>query len=281
MLAFGLMLSDKHLEPTQHLRQALGYLVTPVQWISSIPARIGGWAGNTARSHASLLDENATLRTEALILQQKVQQMAAMSAENNRLRELLNTSEQMDDEVLVAEMIGVDPDPYTHHIIVNKGEQDGVYKGQPVLDAQGLMGQVIEVLPYTSRVILIADSNHAIPVQVNRNGVRAIAVGSGQLSELVLIYVPDTADIKAGDLLVSSGLGNRFPQGYPVGVIKSVEHDPGEPFAIVSAEPSAHLDRSRHLLLVFSQDSQLPEPNVLPAESVPEETPAPEREVAP
>jgi len=162
---------------------------------------------------------------------------------------------------------------------VNKGELDGVYKGQPVLDAQGLMGQVIEVLPYTSRVILIADSNHAIPVQVNRNGVRAIAVGSGQLNELVLIYVPDTADIKAGDMLVSSGLGNRFPQGYPVGVIKSVEHDPGEPFAIVSAEPSAYLDRSRHLLLVFSQDSHLPEPNVLPTEAAPEEKPVPETEV--
>jgi len=279
MLAFGLMLSDKHLEPIQYLRQGLGYLVTPVQWISSIPARVGGWAGNTARSHASLLEENATLKTEALILQQKVQQMAAMSAENNRLRELLNTSEQMDDEVLVAEMIGVDPDPYTHHIIVNKGELDGVYKGQPVLDAQGLMGQVIEVLPYTSRVILIADSNHAIPVQVNRNGVRAIAVGSGQLNELVLIYVPDTADIKAGDMLVSSGLGSRFPRGYPVGVIKSVEHDPGEPFAIVSAEPSAYLDRSRHLLLVFSQDSHLPEPNVLPTEAAPEEKPVPETEV--
>lgn len=242
------------------MRNVLGIFVTPVQWISSLPGRFGGWAGDTARSHSTLLAENETLKSESLILQQKVQQMASLRAENNRLRELLNTSEQMDDEVLVAEMIGVDPDPYTHHIIVNKGANDGVFRGQPVLDAQGLMGQVIEVLPYTSRVILVADSNHAIPVQVNRNGVRAIAVGAGQLNELVLIYVPDTADIKEGDLLVSSGLGKRFPQGYPVGKIKSVEHDPGEPFAIVSAEPSAHLDRSRHVLLVFSQDSRLPVP---------------------
>lgn len=263
IFALGLMLSDKHLQPTQHVRDVLGYFITPVQWISSLPGRFGGWAGDTARSHSTLLAENSSLKGEALILRQKVQQMATLRAENNRLRELLNTSEQMDDDVLVAEMIGVDPDPYTHHIIVNKGVNDGVYTGQPVLDAQGLMGQVIEVLPFTSRVILVADSNHAIPVQVNRNGVRAIAVGAGQLSELVLIYVPDTADIKEGDLLVSSGLGKRFPQGYPVGKIKSVEHDPGEPFAIVTAEPSALLDRSRHVLLVFSKGSHLPKPTKL------------------
>jgi rod shape-determining protein MreC len=130
------------------------------------------------------------------------------------------------------------------------------------------MGQVIEVLPYTSRVLLLADSNHAIPVLVNRNCLRAIAVGSGHLDELVLIYVPDTADIKEGDLLVSSGLGSRYPRGYPVGTITKVEHDPGEPFAIVSARPSAQLDRSRYVLLVFSKGSELPK-SQMPSEVQP------------
>ncbi len=258
LLSVSLMLADRYLAPTSAVRSTLGYLVVPVQWVSSIPGRLGLWAEESAMSHSSLLEDNNRLRLESLVLKQKVQQMIALRAENNRLRELLNTSEQLDDKILVAEVIGVDPDPYTHHIIINKGSSHGVFVGQPILDAQGLMGQVIEVLPFTSRVLLVADSNHAIPVQVNRNGVRAIAVGSGRLDELNLVYVPDTADIKVGDQLVSSGLGSRYPKGYPLGQIIQVEHDPGQPFAQVMAKPSAYLDRSRYVLLVFSMESELP-----------------------
>jgi len=259
ILSIGLMLADKYFEPMQHVRSTLGYLITPVQWVAGVPGQLGVWAESSAVSRASLQEENDRLRNESLVLKQKVQQMVSLRAENNRLRELLNASELLDDKVQVAELIGVDPDPYTHHIIINKGEQHGVFVGQPILDAQGLMGQVIEVLPYTARVLLLADSNHAIPVLVNRNGIRAIAVGSGRLDELALIYVPDTADIQEGDLLVSSGLGSRYPRGYPVGTITKVAHDPGEPFAIVSAKPQAQLDRSRYVLLVFSRESKLPE----------------------
>lgn len=261
-LSVGLMFLDKHFDHFNAVRNALGYFIAPVQWVSSAPSQLGNWAEESAVSRATLQQENDRLRNESLILTQKVQQMVSLLAENNRLRELLNASEQLDDSVLVAELIGVDPDPYTHHIIINKGQSSGVFVGQPILDSQGLMGQVIEVLPYTSRVLLIADSNHAIPVQVNRNGVRAIAVGSGKLDQLQLIYVPDTADIKLGDQLVSSGLGSRYPKGYPVGEIVSIEHDPGEPFAFVIAKPAAHLDRSRHVLLVFSSNSRLPEAQV-------------------
>ena len=258
-LSVALMLADQFLSPTVHLRSLLGVFITPVQWVSSLPGQLGGWAEGTAVSRSTLLEENKRLSHEALILKQKVQQMVALRAENNRFRELLNASEQLDDKVLVAELIGVDPDPYTHHIILNKGSEHGVFVGQPILDAQGLMGQVIDVLPYTSRVLLVADSNHAIPVQVNRNGVRAIAVGSGKLDELALIYVPDTADIKEGDQLVSSGLGSRYPKGYPLGEITTIEHDPGEPFAFVKAKPAAYLDRSRYVLMVFSKASELPD----------------------
>lgn len=272
LISIALMSADKYLEPVHHVRSLLGYLVTPVQWVSGVPGQLGVWAEKSAVSRSSLQEENGRLRNESLVLKQKVQQMVSLRAENNRLRELLNASELLDDKVQVAELIGVDPDPYTHHIIINKGEKHGVFVGQPILDDQGLMGQVIEVLPYTSRVLLLADSNHAIPVLVNRNGIRAIAVGAGRLDELVLIYVPDTADLKQGDLLVSSGLGSRYPRGYPVGTITKVEHDPGEPFAIVSAKPSAQLDRSRYVLLVFSKDSQLPEPQ-LATESEPEMQP--------
>lgn len=261
-LSVGLMFLDKHFDHFSAVRSALGYFISPVQWVASAPSQLGNWAEASAVSRSTLQQENDRLRNESLILTQKVQQMVSLLAENNRLRELLNASEQLDDSVLVAELIGVDPDPYTHHIIINKGQTSGVFVGQPILDSQGLMGQVIEVLPYTSRVLLIADSNHAIPVQVNRNGVRAIAVGSGKLDELQLIYVPDTADIKLGDQLVSSGLGSRYPKGYPVGEIVSIEHDPGEPFAFVKAKPAAYLDRSRHVLLVFSPNSRLPDVQV-------------------
>lgn len=130
--------------------------------------------------------------------------------------------------------------------------------GQPVLDARGLMGQVVELMPYTSRVLLLTDTTHSIPVQVNRNGLRAIASGTGNPERLELRHVADTADIKVGDLLVSSGLGQRFPAGYPVATVKEVIHDSGQPFAIVRAVPTAALNRSRYLLLVFS-DSRTPE----------------------
>jgi rod shape-determining protein MreC len=133
-----------------------------------------------------------------------------------------------------------------------------VVLGQPVLDARGLMGQVVELMPYTSRVLLLTDTTHSIPVQVNRNGLRAIASGTGNPERLELRHVADTADIKEGDLLVSSGLGQRFPAGYPVATVKEVIHDSGQPFAIVRAVPTAALNRSRYLLLVFS-DTRTPE----------------------
>ena len=187
--------------------------------------------------------------------------MAALTAENNRLRDLLGSAAKLQDNVLVAELIGVDPDPERHEVIIDKGTSSGVFVGQPLLDAQGLMGQVIEISPYTSRVLLVSDQTHSVPVQVNRSNLRLIARGSGVTRQLELLHVQDTADIRVGDLLVSSGLGDRFPVGYPVGLVNKVEHDPGQPFALVTAIPSARLDRSRHVLLVFADDSLTGAPN--------------------
>lgn len=165
--------------------------------------------------------------------------------------------------------------------MIDKGENDGVFVGQPVLDASGLMGQVVEVMPYTARVLLLTDTTHSIPVQVNRNGLRAIAVGTGNPERLELRYVADTADIKEGDLLVSSGLGQRFPAGYPVATVKEVIHDSGQPFAVVRAVPTAKMNRSRYVLLVFS-DSRTPEQRANDAAEAQEEAdkkapPAPRR----
>ncbi len=204
-------------------------------------------------SRRALLEQNAGQRTELLILKGKLQKMAGMAAENVRLRELLNSSTVLDSSVLVAELISISPDPRSHQIVLNKGSRDGVYLGQAVLDSEGLMGQIIDVGPNISRALLISDSSHALPVQINRNGVRSVAAGTGLLHELELRHVAATTDIKVGDLLVSSGLGRRFPVGYPVADVTEVVLDPGQPFAIVKAMPRAQLNRSRHVLLVFTE----------------------------
>lgn len=233
------------------VRQQLNFLTTPFYQVTDIPRRISEWGGDALASQKDLKAENDLLRTELLIHQRKLQQMAALAAENVRLRQLLNATDMLQDKVLIAELISISPNPLSHLIVINRGSRDGIYEGQPVLDAFGLMGQVIAVDEYTSRVMLISDPTHAIPVQVNRNGVRAIAEGTGDLNQLNLRHVSINADIREGDLLVSSGLGERFPVGYPVAQVEQVVRNSGQAFARVIARPMARLDRSRHVLLVF------------------------------
>ena len=233
------------------VRQQLNFLTVPFYQITDIPRRVSEWQGDAFVSQVDLRAENERLKTESLIHQRKLQQMAALAAENVRLRQLLNATDMLQDKVLVAELIGVSPNPLSHTVIINRGSREGVYEGQPVLDAFGLMGQVIEVDRDSCRVLLISDPTHAIPVQVNRNGVRAIAEGTGDLNRLNLRHVSINADIREGDLLVSSGLGDRFPVGYPVAEVEQVVRNSGQAFARVIARPMARLDRSRHVLLVF------------------------------
>ena len=235
-------------------RAVLSAIALPFYWVVDLPARLTSWGRENLVSRDTLVEENSRLRAESLLLEAQVQQMAALRAENVRLRALLNSSALLQDDVLVAELIGISPDPARHLVLLNTGSADGVFLGQPLIDAQGLMGQVIEVAPNSSRVLLITDATHAIPVQVNRNGFRAIAEGVGRLDSLELRHVASTADIQVGDLLVSSGLGGRFPVGYPVAVVIEVMRDPGLAFARVRAEPSAALNRSRHVLLVFTRN---------------------------
>ena len=253
VLSLVLLALDHYSTRLDSTRSVIGVLVTPVVVIADYPSRaVMGLQENFA-SRAAMREQIAQMAQEQLLLMAKTEKMASLTAENNRLRNLLGSAAKLQDNVLVAELIGVDPDPERHEVIIDKGSYSGVFIGQPLLDAEGLMGQVIEVGVYTSRVLLITDESHGVPVQVNRNNLRLIAQGTGAKGLLELVHVPDTADIKEGDLLVSSGLGDRFPAGYPVGVVNRVVHDPGEPFAVVTAVPSAFLARSRHVLLVFSE----------------------------
>ncbi|UZE26426.1 rod shape-determining protein MreC [Pseudomonas sp. B21-056] len=258
VLSVALMVVDARFTLLKPVRSQMSLVLMESYWITDLPQRLWQGVASQFGSRTELVAENEKLKTENLLLQGRLQKLAALTEQNVRLRELLNSSALVNEKVEVAELIGMDPNPFTHRIVINKGERDGVVLGQPVLDARGLMGQVVELMPYTSRVLLLTDTTHSIPVQVNRNGLRAIASGTGNPERLELRHVADTADIKEGDLLVSSGLGQRFPAGYPVATVKEVIHDSGQPFAIVRAVPTAALNRSRYLLLVFS-DNRTPE----------------------
>lgn len=247
------MVVGRYTQWLEPVRNKLDLFVIPFYWVTDIPDRVGEWVDTNFVSRNELLEENTSLKNQLRVQEARLQQMAALVAENVHLHQLMNSSEILQDRVLAAEMIGVSPDPTEHKVIVNKGSRDGVYLGQPVLDAYGLMGQVISVTPISSQVLLITDNSHAIPVQITRNNLRTIADGIGDLYTLKLRYVSAVMDVKEGDVLVSSGLGGRFPVGYPVAQIEKIFHDPGKPFAEVVARPAAQLDRSRHVLLVFRE----------------------------
>ena len=255
MLAVSLLLVGRFTSWLDPAREKLDLLALPFYWVADIPDTVVGWFDDNLISRQELVEDNLVLRNQLRVQEARLQQMATLIAENMRLRQLMNSSEILQDRILVAEMIGVSPDPLLHQVIINKGSRDGVYIGQPLLDAFGLMGQVVSVTDFTAQVLLITDNSHAIPVQITRNNVRTIADGVGDLYRLQLRYVSSVMDIEEGDILVSSGLGGRFPVGYPVAQVESITYDPGEPFAEVIARPAAQLDRSRHVLLVFSEAS--------------------------
>lgn len=251
-----LIVVDVRFSQLDPVRNVLSSALTPFQWLSDTPQKLGNGLVFLFTSRSELEEELEVLRDRVLVLERKSQKLASVTAELNRLRELLNASRLLDEGVVVTELVGASPDPDNQFILIDKGLEEGVYVGQAVLDANGLMGQVIEVNEFRSRVLLISDNRHAVPVQVNRNGLRAIAYGVGSLDFLELANVPDTADIQIGDLLVSSGLGGRFPRGYPVARVSNIEHHAGRAFATVEAKPEAKLNRSRLLLLVFKAQAE-------------------------
>jgi rod shape-determining protein MreC len=251
ILSAVLVMLDARFNRLDEVRSAIGTGLAPVHWLGNAPDRVGDWFSSLFTTREDLLEENEALRARLLILERRALKYAALASENNKLRGLMNSAEVLDDRVILGEIVSVSPDPYSHEVVINKGDRDGVQVGQAILDANGLMGQVVQTSQFTSRVLLISDSSHAVPVEVVRNGLRAILLGNGDSEALELVHVPDTADIREGDLLVSSGLGGRFPQGYPVAEIAGISKEPGEPF-VDTAVPKAELNRSRLVLVVFT-----------------------------
>lgn len=262
LISAALIVADARFDKLAPLRSTLATGLAPVYWLGNAPYSFSDWFSGLFVSRDDLQRENEELKTRMLILERRALKYAALASENNELRRLLNSSEALDDRVIVGEIVAVSPDPYSHEIVINKGESDGVKPGQAILDAEGLMGQVVQSSQFTARVLLVSDSSHAVPVEVVRNGLRAILLGTGDPRELDVLHVPSTADIREGDMLVSSGLGGRFPRGYPVAEVGSITKEAGEPFVTIRALPKARLSESRLVLVVFQ-----PEQHPVPAEN--------------
>ncbi|MEJ2514090.1 MAG: rod shape-determining protein MreC [Gammaproteobacteria bacterium] len=251
VLSLALMVLDQQQNHLQTVRRALSVAVYPIRVMVDMPSALVGWTAEYLEERDRLVTENRRLRVQNLRQQARLQQLSALEAENARLRALMETPAKMADRIQVAEILSVDLDPYRHRIALNRGSQDGVFVGQALLDAGGVVGQVTRVDTLGSEAILISDPSHATPVEIHRNGLRTVAIGTGDVSRVDLPFIPNSADVRVGDIVMSSGLGQAFPAGYPVARISRIDRRPGEPFARVEAEPTAALNREREVLLVW------------------------------
>ena len=247
---------DNHLDT---VRKAIGATVYPLRVIVDAPVSLWLWTQDLTASRNQLQVENARLNAERLLTKARLQRYSALEAENARLRTMLEARTQVRDQVRVAEIMSASSNPFRHVLVVDKGTRDGVYNGQTLVDANGVVGQIIEAGVLSSQSILISDPDHALPVEVNRTGLRTIAVGTGDYEQLDLPFLPNNADVVQGDLLVTSGLGGAFPAGYPVAIIDSITRIPQEPFAVVTARPAAALNQIREVMLIWSSVETAPE----------------------
>ena len=266
LLSVSLMLLDARGHHLQKIRAGLTVIFRPIQVIAAIPVRVGSAVIDFIHGDETLRAEAERLRSEQPILLARLQKFEAIEAENAHLRQLLGTSALVAERAVAAELLEVASEPFRRTVVIAKGEKDGLYLGQPVIDAYGIRGQVSEVGVLQSTAILITDPGHAIPVQVNRNGLRAIAFGTGAPDTVSIRYLTASSDIKPDDLLVSSGIGGGFPFGYPVAKVKKIVNDPNESFLDITATPVAQLSHNREVLLIWPSKSMLPAEAKKPAE---------------
>jgi rod shape-determining protein MreC len=252
-VASTLMLLDHRLNQLQTVRSLLATVAYPLQLLVDAPLRLGHRLLESISSHERLVFENRLLHGELIELRARQLRFEALQMENDRLRALLHTAESARERVQIAQLLSVDLDPFRQQIVLNKGKRHGVYAGQPLVHADGVIGQILVPHWTSSTALLISDPGHAIPVVIARTGLRALALGTGHPRRLELRHVPPQEDIEPGDLLLSSGLGGRFPADYPVARVISVQHLPGQPFLNIAAEPLAALDRAREVLLLWSE----------------------------
>lgn len=249
--SLALIASDGRSSVMIQVRNMLETAVSGLYYFANTPRSLLDGVSNNFIDNHKLLIENRVLKEQLREKNAELQLLSQFKVENQRLRLLLGSPLRQDEYKKVAEVLTAEMDVYRQQVIINQGESDGAFVGQPIIDERGVVGQVISVGEKSSRVLLISDVTHAIPVQVLRNDVRAIANGTGHSDELILDNLPRNVDIKVGDLLVTSGLGGRFPEGYPVAIVETVSNDGKNHFARVTARPEAQLERLRYLLQVW------------------------------
>lgn len=251
VLSIALMIADSRVSLLQDIRRVLAAGAYPLQVMIDAPAAFGRWLGGSAATRSQLMEENTRLRKTSLEQSARLQRLAALEAENARLRALLESTAKVGDRVLIAEIMSVDMNPFRHRVVVNKGSRDGAFVGQALIDADGVVGQLTRDQVFAAEAILVTDIDHALPVEILRTRQRTIAVGTGQLDRLSLPFLPRNTDIETGDLLVTSGLGGTFPAGYPVAIVSEIAARSGAEFLRVNATPAAQLTRVREVLLIF------------------------------
>lgn len=257
-LSIVLLIYDHRENHLDTVRKTLGAAVYPLRMVVDSPVSLWRWLRESTAARNDLLLENSRLNAERLLTQARLQRFAALESENARLRAMLEATSRVRDQVQVAEIMSVSSNPFRHTLVIDKGTQEGVYDGQAMIDANGVVGQIIEAGLLSAQGVLISDPDHALPVEVNRNGLRTIAVGTGEFDRLDLPFLPNNADIREGDLLVTSGLGGSFPPGYPVGTVDEVTRIPQGPFAQISARPAAALNQVREIMLIWPGEEPLP-----------------------
>lgn len=250
VFCIALMIVDHRFKHLEVVRSNISVALSPLRYLVSLPAMTGNWASEWFTAHTDLLARNQQLESDLRLLNARLQKMRVLQEENIRLRNLLSSSGKLADQVIVAELLSVDQNPYRQLIEINRGTKDGVDIGLAVIDDFGVMGQVIHANPESATVILISDPDHATPIQFIRNGVRSIAFGGGTTDQLEIRFLPATADIRIGDELVTSGLGGRFPADYPVATVSEIREDTTHGFISALAVPKARLDSSREVLVI-------------------------------
>lgn len=265
-LALGivLMVADHRSNYLEHIRWGMSVAIEPLYRLAAAPAKIANEARLALADREQLTEQNSELGRQLMLAQARLKRLTTVHEQNQRLQELLDVQHSLGIGVQLARIIDVDTDPFRHRVLLNVGTNQRVSVGQAVIDAHGIMGQVIETLPNTCTVLLITDPTHALPVTIERTGLRTIARGGRALDTLELPNIPVSADVKVGDRLITSGLGGHFPAGFPVGEIRSISNDVTGMFAAAAATPSAALDRSGDVLLLHELTDPIGPPDAAP-----------------
>ena len=252
-----LIFFDHKMNSFESARGYLQSMVSPLQYLATAPKQMMSWAAENIVTRGQLIEDNEQYKINELVFHEQALQLEIVQRENERLRALLASPLRGDAKKMVAEILAVDSDPYTHQVVINRGANDGVYEGQAVIDDEGIVGQILHVGTTSSRVLLITDVTHAVPVRISRNGVRLIASGVGVIDILSHNHVPHSTDIRVDDMLVTSGLGGKFPEGYPVARVTSVLQDESRAFSQIQSQPVAKIDRLRYVLLLWPEQNAI------------------------